>query len=44
MLTLGFFGLDLTLQTLLKEVVVLTVIRNGSGLVDLALKALHGII
>jgi hypothetical protein len=44
MLSLSIFGLKLTLQTLLQEEVVFTIVRDGSGFVNLTLESLHGII
>lgn len=44
MLSLGFFGLQLSLQSLLKEEIVLSVVRDDVGLVDLTLESLHCII
>ncbi len=42
MFTSGVFGLQLSLQTLLQEVVMLSVVLDSAGLVDHALESLHG--
>lgn len=42
MFTLCVFGLKLSLETLLKEEVMLSVVLNGSSLVDHTLESLHG--
>ena len=42
MLSSSVFGLKLSLETLLKEEVVLSVVLNGTSLVDLTLESLHG--
>jgi len=41
-LTSSVFGLQLATKTLLKEVIVLAIILDGSSLVDHALESLHG--
>jgi hypothetical protein len=42
MFTLCVFGLQLSLETLLKEEVMLSVVLDGSSLVDHTLESLHG--
>ena len=42
MLSSSVFGLKLSLETLLKEEVVLSIVLNGTSLVDLTLESLHG--
>ncbi len=42
MFTSGVFGLQLSLKTLLKEVVMLSVVLDSAGLVDHTFESLHG--
>ncbi len=42
MFSSGVFGLELSLQTLLKEEVMFTIVRDGSSLIDLTLESSHG--
>ncbi len=42
MFTSCVFGLQLSLETLLKEEVMLSVVLDGTGFVDHTLESLHG--
>ena len=39
--SLGFFGLQSSLKTFFQEIIVLSVIRDSAGLVDLTLESSH---